>query len=117
MSVVVTTGKFCWPVGTIGIATPRVAVAERANTRARIGCCLQVTVGGRGGYGVRAIFGAGARCAGRSYPTGCCGRTGPDVPATPFSAPGQRVAGHHGPEHMAKLGLRRELDGTRVPRR
>ena len=69
---------------------------------------LQVTVGGRGRDGVRAILGPGRGARSDQIP-----RDVVAAQATMFLqllfGPGQRVAGHRGPVHHSKLGLRREL--------
>ena len=90
------------------MATPRVAVAERAKTRARIGCCCQVTVGGRGRYGVRAILGPGHGARADHIPRDVVAGKATMLLQLLFG-PDQRVAVHDGPERLSKLGLRRQL--------
>ena len=69
---------------------------------------LHVAVGGRGGYGVRAMFGLGRGARADHIPRDVVAGQAPMFLQL-LLGPGQRVAGHHGPEHMPQLGLPREL--------
>ena len=108
MSVVVTTGKFCSSgrdhrhgnAQGRGRGTGEHACQDRMR--------LQVTVGGRGRYGVRAILGPGRGARADQIPWDVVAGQAPMFLQL-FFGPGQRVAVHDGPEHMPKLGLRRQL--------
>ena len=88
--------------------TPKVAVAETGEHAGQDRMLLQVTVGGRGRYGVRAILGPGRGARANQIPGNVVAAEAPMFLQLLFG-PGQRVAAHDGPEHMPKLGLRREL--------